>query len=145
MPALSRARKQAKATVCATSLKQWGVGLGLYWAENENKFWKDYYDPTGSPSLDEKRRRRWHNALWPYVQTAKIFLCPTAKKLSYDGSNTSVIDQDVTFAAWPINASWDIPKTKGLCGSYGVNTWVCNQNDSKHWRKAGGQGFSPKK
>ena len=34
MPSLQRARKNARAVVCLSNLKQWGLGLGAYWAEN---------------------------------------------------------------------------------------------------------------
>jgi len=80
MPSLQKDRKSARATVCLSNLKQWSVGIAIDWAENDDKFFKDYYDNADNPMQDQRAERRWHNALWPYVKTTKIFLCPTAKK-----------------------------------------------------------------
>jgi len=150
-PSLRKARESSRAVVCLSNLKQWGVGLGVYWAENNDKFFKDYYDNADNPTQEQRAARRWHNALWPYVKTTKIFLCPTATKPQYTTTNTTgITNTDMTFATWPISDQWSIPETKGLNGSYGLNSWVTNRAYSPgnptynwNWRTAGGQGFSP--
>jgi len=150
MPSLQKARKSARATVCLSNLKQWGVGIAICWAENDNKFFKDYYDNADNPTQDQRAERRWHNTLWPYVKTTKIFLCPTAQKPQNTTDTGEITETDMTFVAWPISDQWSIPETEGLYGSYGLNSWVTNRAYSSsspthnwNWRKAGGRGFSP--
>lgn len=128
MPSLRKAKQMAQTVVCASNLKQWGLGLGAYFSENNDRFFKDYYDTTGSPTLEQRAQRRWHNALWPYVQTEEIFLCPTTKR-SLDNTNTaSIANEDMTFTAWPISDEWAIPETVGLHGSYGFNAWATRRD-----------------
>lgn len=37
-PALSRARKQARAVACQANLRQWGIRVSTYQAEHEGQF-----------------------------------------------------------------------------------------------------------
>jgi prepilin-type N-terminal cleavage/methylation domain-containing protein/prepilin-type processing-associated H-X9-DG protein len=38
MPALSRVRRQARAVICQTKLRQWGMALNMYVQDNEGRF-----------------------------------------------------------------------------------------------------------
>ena len=85
------------------------------------------YDNSDNPTQEQRAQRKWHNALWPYVQTTEIFLCPTAQKPQYTTNTAEIPGKDMTFVAWPISDQWSIPETKGLNGSYGLNSWVTNR------------------
>ncbi|MHC4913309.1 MAG: type II secretion system protein, partial [Planctomycetota bacterium] len=38
MPALARVRSQAKAVLCLSNMKQWGLAFSLYTGDNDSKF-----------------------------------------------------------------------------------------------------------
>ena len=83
LPALNRAREQAKFTVCKTSLHQYGLAMGLYLAEYEGAFpdsliWL-YADGNNSVVMPD----RWHDAaaipngtLWPYLEAKDARMLP---------------------------------------------------------------------
>ena len=96
MPALNKARLQAKTAVCLLNLKQLSLGWTVYAFENEDYFvspntgygyasnpWVDWagYPDYNNPG-DEKRQldaiRRGH--LYPYLEMTEIYRCPTGKK-----------------------------------------------------------------
>jgi prepilin-type N-terminal cleavage/methylation domain-containing protein len=98
IPALNKARVQAKKVVCASHLHQTGVALGSYAAGNSNKyplfvapsFWsmgglgynEYYYTGTGNTV-------KWYpagpGALFAggYIKDAHFFFCPATKKGDY--------------------------------------------------------------
>jgi prepilin-type N-terminal cleavage/methylation domain-containing protein len=44
MPALSKARHQAKIVTCSSNLRQMGIGLNAYATENNNRYFKLNFD-----------------------------------------------------------------------------------------------------
>jgi len=117
LPALQRVRKQARAVVCQTNLKQWGSTLALYAQDNEGRFPIDWesmmwilsgrYVSLANP--DEPKE--FHP-----IQTKGIALCPMATRTSDDlptsTSSCTVGSQTVQvttrrgsrFIAWEINS-----------------------------------------
>ncbi|GAG14416.1 unnamed protein product, partial [marine sediment metagenome] len=70
MPALQRVRKQAKAVICQSNLKQWGTIFAMY-TEDNNGFFPRRKSGSG----------RWINVLYDYYyRDAKIRCCPMATK-----------------------------------------------------------------
>ena len=105
MPALQRVRKQARAVVCKSNLKQWGAVFLMYTDDHNGHFMSG----RTSGDIDEN----WVVATLAYYNEAKIRLCPTATKPTSEG-------QRHPFAAWVYDHS-----TAGLIvGSYGLNNWV---------------------
>ncbi|MBN1765380.1 MAG: type II secretion system protein [Sedimentisphaerales bacterium] len=119
MPALTRARQQAKAVMCLTYLKQWGTMYLMYGEDNKDSF------PTGWNG-----GTMWMVDLLPYYEGSDdIRLCPSAIQFLHEVTN----NEPGTFTAWgkygnpgyyggwtPI---WGI---EGQYGSYGVNGWCHN-------------------
>ncbi|OQA04358.1 MAG: hypothetical protein BWY69_00009 [Planctomycetes bacterium ADurb.Bin401] len=75
MPALSKAKKQAARVVCASTLKQWGLGYDMYTTEFNGKF------PCG---LYANAQDSWMAALPKYFsadpdKATDLYLCPSAK------------------------------------------------------------------
>jgi len=71
MPSLQRVRKQAKAVMCLSNLKQWSTIFAMYTDENNGFFPKR-----------TSRSGRWINVLYDYYyRDAKIRCCPTATKI----------------------------------------------------------------
>ena len=82
LPALQRVRKQARAVVCQTNLRQWGTTLALYLEDNEGRFPRRVvYDPglsllrdlyiSGTP--DPNKPGHPH-----HIRTKDIACCPMA-------------------------------------------------------------------
>jgi prepilin-type N-terminal cleavage/methylation domain-containing protein/prepilin-type processing-associated H-X9-DG protein len=90
LPALQRVRKQARAAVCLTNLKQWGSTLVLYAEDNEGRFpafgdatlWilSGRYVSVANP--DEPKE-------FQPIKTKGIALCPMAPKAGGAGKFTS--------------------------------------------------------
>lgn len=84
LPSLSSAREAAKATVCASGLRQVGTATVLY-AED--------YDDYLVPPYDGEEQNRWNEPKWfpqllaPYVDyNWNIFNCPSAEETLWLGS-----------------------------------------------------------
>ncbi|UCD52948.1 MAG: type II secretion system protein [Phycisphaerales bacterium] len=142
LPALSRARNQARAVVCQSNLKQWGTLIATYVTENDGRL------PAPAPRMvGETRQWRawggWVEGWGPwrserYHETEDIALCPMATKLV----NPTGLDSPIggTFLAWgrfrpegQTPEPWD---GYAAYGSYGYNGaagyyWYY-ENDSDH-------------
>jgi prepilin-type N-terminal cleavage/methylation domain-containing protein/prepilin-type processing-associated H-X9-DG protein len=112
MPALQRAREQAKAVACQSNLKQWGLYFSIYADDNDGCFQQGWWP-------GEDYRRTWVAVLRPYYRDSNDLLCcPVATKPLTEGGRHP-------FAAWGVYGS-ERPSFVGLCGSYGINAWVRN-------------------
>lgn len=132
MPALHRAKKQARAVSCGVKLHQWGLAFSAYTGDNNGYFHAGW----GSVPDDVKRRSHWIECLRPYYKDPALSLCPSATDPDKDSG---------TFSTWgPMAATgWF---TEGFYGSYGANAWVCNPSPSwpaigkwpreSHWKTA---------
>ncbi|MHC4397074.1 MAG: type II secretion system protein [Planctomycetota bacterium] len=115
IPALARARKQAKAVVCTLNLRQWGAATVMYSNDNRDKIWPGTYGVTAV-------RGDWMEVLRPYYgEVAEIRCCPAATRPCEDRSgerrgsyNTVWGDPDAITEGW----------RQRYWGSYGVNEWV---------------------
>lgn len=76
MPALKKVKQQASGLVCLSNLKQLGVAMNIYWAENN-----DVMPPSLSWYNDEAKNLLWMERLWNSntIQEPKIYRCPTAR------------------------------------------------------------------
>jgi len=111
MPALARAKKQARAAACQMNLHQWSTIWAMYCQDNNGRFCMEA-DNVGWP------RGNWIVVLRPYYQTRSgILTCPMATK------------------PHPAGGSWGGPfntyvmGTGGIYdwqeeGSYGANCWL---------------------
>lgn len=98
LPALSKAREQARTIICKTNLKGYGNAYLIYLDDNESSFPASYgwlyrrSPPGGSYNC------RWHNEaqnldhwpkyigqFWKYVADKNNHLCPTFDKLAVSG------------------------------------------------------------
>jgi len=107
MPALSRVRRQAKATICQANLKQWGSFFSMYTGDNDGSF-------MGSHTVGQN----WRDSLRKYVEPkGGITCCPEAAKKPVERKNSGS-----TFEPWGLISGLDY-------GSYGINTWINNRPD----------------
>ncbi len=80
-PVFARARENGRRTVCASNLKQMGLALEQYAQDNDEVLAADWYGPLpnnqSDPATVPNARYKWMDAIYPYVKTEAVFLCPT--------------------------------------------------------------------
>jgi prepilin-type N-terminal cleavage/methylation domain-containing protein/prepilin-type processing-associated H-X9-DG protein len=118
MPSLSAVKKQARAIVCQSNLKQWGTIFIMYTGDNNDKYWIDSGPTSGST---------WSVVLGDYYDEIDDFrTCPSAKKnpqgAIYGGTDEIWGEPDETKTARYLRP--------GDYGSYGVNHWINDLSDS---------------
>ncbi|MHC4567340.1 MAG: prepilin-type N-terminal cleavage/methylation domain-containing protein, partial [Planctomycetota bacterium] len=74
MPALSRVKRQARATACQMNLHHWAVIWSMYTGDNDGSF------PDGVRRVDGKQVGHWLFAAEPYYKDEAIRWCPMAYK-----------------------------------------------------------------
>jgi prepilin-type N-terminal cleavage/methylation domain-containing protein len=141
LPAMARVKKQAKAVMCQTQLRQWYLMFMMYTEDNEGFF----HGELGAGG----RSQGWVPALRPYYAGERkprdddtgaesgaerdIRLCPMAKAWFRSEGYTG------PFAAWGIASKQWVEgggwAYVGDCGSYGLNGWVCNEETGveRYW------------
>jgi prepilin-type N-terminal cleavage/methylation domain-containing protein/prepilin-type processing-associated H-X9-DG protein len=103
LPVLSRAKASAQAVACRNNLKQWGLALHLYAADN-----KDFMPPEGTPNPTASDT----NQGW-YVQLPKLMGLPRYVDMS-----------------WHTNALAEVGNTIWICPS---NSRRSNGNNLFHY------------
>ena len=132
MPALGRARQQAKEVICKSNLKQWGNVFSMYTNDHDG-----YFHAFGAGYTPE---HWWPISLRKYYLNPELGLCPMATKTWTDGADPmspfsawGVFDEDSTQGL--IRDEW-IEGYGGIYGSYGINEWVSNIEEPEFWKSA---------
>ncbi|MHC4575069.1 MAG: type II secretion system protein [Planctomycetota bacterium] len=106
MPALGKAKQQAKAAICMSNLHQWGFVMKFYTDDNRGLFMADLgyakYAALGRPELKE------------YYRDDEPVLCAAATRTYKDGARNP-------FGAW-----WSKEPNEPPC-SYGLNSWMLSE------------------
>jgi prepilin-type N-terminal cleavage/methylation domain-containing protein/prepilin-type processing-associated H-X9-DG protein len=74
LPALARAQKLAKNTLCQSNLRQLGVGYNEYISEYSTMICN--WDNTANGQVGSWNAGNWFEYLAPFETTPKVFLCP---------------------------------------------------------------------
>lgn len=93
VPALSRAREQARFVVCKSNLKSYGILAHMYIEDNNGKMpnaWTSFYNQHMEYRNEPHRYCRWHNPdfdlekypeyagpFWRYLKGKDIHICPS--------------------------------------------------------------------
>ncbi len=152
MPALARVRKQAKAVMCQTNLKQWGVCFSMYTNNNDGYFMEGFIGGTPKPEDDYKLY--WMEALRScYGDEGDLRLCPSATKIGTEINNNQFGVGGGPFTAWGFfdgklgepSTTWSYA-VGGDYGSYGWNGFAAHPRpgfgmyggtgDDVNWRRA---------
>ena len=124
LPALSRAKHQAKRAGCTSNLHQFVVAFTMYAMDNSDSM------PTGwMPGVP---RSVWMGACQPYYNNVNVCVDPacTSFRDSLSAADRFSRSFDFTYFSWGIMGtngypveSWGAP---GERGSYGLNSWMYN-------------------
>ncbi len=102
MPALARVRKQAKAVMCQTNLKQWGVCFSMYINANDGYFPEGYLGNHICGGEDASKLY-WMEALRScYGDEGDLRLCPSAPKTGTELGLGEFGHNSSAFAAWGV-------------------------------------------
>ena len=120
LPALTKARENARATQCISQLKQIGLGFSGYISDNE-----DWYPVVSDVFYGESNHTKaWGYLLYDggYTKSAKLFYCPTLLSV-YDGE---VLKQ----------SAYSLPNPAEYIGSFSSVTYAYNGRfGGYHWSK----------
>jgi prepilin-type N-terminal cleavage/methylation domain-containing protein len=138
LPVLHRVRKQAKAIVCQSNLRQWGMVLATYTEDHQGRFPSTVFN-SGIDSvwllrgafLSGKDANEPQDS-FHHFHTQKITCCPMATKparwyeFGFSGTKNSFGSpyevrgrQGSAFGSWQITTP-----APTFCGSYGLNVWL---------------------
>mgnify|MGYP001031850013 CR=1 FL=1 len=113
MPALNRAKEQAKAVLCPANLHQWAIAWHMFFDDDRDL---EGYDG-------------WYGYLWPYYKDEKLLICASATKppLALQSGTSMLGSKFNAWAAWwdKGEIDWEEvpPPGKHYIGSYGINMW----------------------
>lgn len=140
LPALSRARKQARAVVCQSRQHGWSLMFAAYQNDNEGR----YPDGFVYEWDEQARERKLQHVSWPahmemYSGTdlRAAMVCPSASKPAppeAEGTRGSDVTGGATFLAWRFESTWraDIEllhkSDYTYIGSYALN-WFLDEYD----------------
>ncbi|MHC4168880.1 MAG: type II secretion system protein [Planctomycetota bacterium] len=120
LPAIQRVRRQARAVVCQSNLRQWGVVFSMYTEDNDGKF-----PHIHSPFL--RARHTWPYVFRPYYSDSNdLLLCPTATRSELRPDNPGPVD--IFGQVGSKSTAWKIVTRRPEVvfeGSYGIN--------AQHW------------
>jgi prepilin-type N-terminal cleavage/methylation domain-containing protein/prepilin-type processing-associated H-X9-DG protein len=127
MPALQRVRKQARAVICQSNVKQWGVIFTMYGSDNNQSFPQNYQG-GGLTNFESY----WCHATMKYYEDKSLRYCPSTKRNPAAIDNVARGQTNMIYGKTYINWGpfarentatpsdwWDeFPE-----GSYGMNEW----------------------
>jgi prepilin-type N-terminal cleavage/methylation domain-containing protein len=144
MPALGRAKDQARSVVCRSNLKQWGLIWKLYTDDYNSSFSDPFNFPVDYTPAGKYPRGQWIVGLREYIEEdlVKILICPSASK---EWSDTTTDFGATNYAyrsgAWVAGGGAEL-------ASYGFNCWSYSPRPGRtnpvkgvdhlvenHWRK----------
>ncbi len=104
-PVFARARENARRASCMSNMKQIGLGWNMYIQDYDENM-VTYAYPS-FPGGVHAWQYGWQAALYPYIRSTQVFICPSAYKISSVASNSC----DPTYVSTTAFGS----------GSYGIN------------------------
>ncbi|BCM92387.1 hypothetical protein IAD21_04266 [Abditibacteriota bacterium] len=111
-PTFARARENARRASCQSNLRQIGLGLIQYSQDYDEILVPDWFVTNPNQGLSTQSssvanaRYKWTDAIYPYVKSEQIFICPSATgdaatRWRYYG-NLAPAEEESTFGAYII-------------------------------------------
>lgn len=146
MPALGRARNQARSVVCSAALRSWGQIFMMYTNDNKGSFGNEYFgndDPARNQQMS-----LWMKTLRPYYPPEKGYCCAAATKPMCEIGETWDWSKQTATSAWGrLTGGYWAAGTDSVYGSFGVNEWIYDNKNitgwaGNFWRRADAKGAS---
>ena len=121
MPSLQKVKAQARATVCLSNLRQWGLIFNMYTSDNNGRYWMDPDVAMIGPE------RLWMNRLAVlYEDNDEFRVCPVGSRENQKGEASPTVDVfGKSDAVWRCGSITQPDGTlKKYEGSYGINHWL---------------------
>jgi prepilin-type processing-associated H-X9-DG protein/prepilin-type N-terminal cleavage/methylation domain-containing protein len=112
LPALSRARDVARATVCLANVRNTGLAIQMYANEHGS-----HYPPSSCGLHGNPAETWWINALQPYASTRLLYRCPCDKAETFmDWADPPPIAQwgNYRWASYSTNSRFDFEQFNRL-------------------------------
>lgn len=121
MPALNKATAAAKDAIDLSNQHQFALFWRFYTEDHDGKFPSR---GSGSEAWGDETLNQWPYVLYTYMDSMneEIWYCPGATTPLASGGRHP-------FAAW----NTDLSQPPVIYGSYAINLWISNENDSKYW------------
>jgi prepilin-type N-terminal cleavage/methylation domain-containing protein/prepilin-type processing-associated H-X9-DG protein len=134
LPAIARAREQAKRGSCKNNLKQIGLAYAQYYDDNASRMPADATAPTAQGVIQ---------LLAPFISySAKLWVCPSSTNQLYTGVLTNIPAGSVAGAVsytYAVGVLWqDISLTPLVWDRNVANTSATNAWTSSYQHKEGG-------
>ncbi len=100
-PVFARAREKARQTSCLSNLKQIGLALQMYAQDYDDTLPRSAMYTEPSAVLPEGGPDYWFEQIYPYVNNAQIFACPSE---SFNGISSGGVE--VTHEDWPSGVNY---------------------------------------
>ena len=82
-PVFARARENARRSSCSSNLKQIGLGLLQYIQDYDEQMPRSYYGAASGADKTTVAKYKWMDAIYPYVKSEQIFVCPSESNARY--------------------------------------------------------------
>ena len=102
LPALHRAREQARTAVCQSNLKQISIGLAMYRNEYDQANVPSEYRTTGAPAAFTAS---WVWQINQYMNDENLFVCPSRPEWNADSLPSNWVDSNALYFGYIANAS----------------------------------------
>lgn len=93
-PVFGRARENARRSSCQSNLKQIGLGLLQYTQDYDEKLVASFYGTTSGVDKTSNTKYKWMDAIYPYVKSEQLFVCPSESNSSYRYSGSLAPGED---------------------------------------------------
>ena len=121
MPAMGKAREQARAAKCMSNLRQWGLVYSMHTADNEGRF---------DGFIDETVNFLWTETLRPYYKNEQLRFCPSVpKRAAIPFSGIEVGDTRTAWSTWRPKVVNNIITYEWGC--YGMSLWAVNPPEGR--------------
>jgi prepilin-type N-terminal cleavage/methylation domain-containing protein/prepilin-type processing-associated H-X9-DG protein len=105
-PVFGRARENARRTSCQSNLKQVGIGLLQYIQDYDEKMPFSFYGGGGGDKTT-RTRYKWMDAIFPYVKSEQIFICPSEPNAAYKYSgNLGPTEESDNYGSYGQNGTY---------------------------------------
>src|SRR5688500_13688299 len=119
-PVFSRARESARRASCQSNLKQIGLGIMQYTQDFDEMMPRSCFSTASNQCSEtsiENVQWKWMDAIYPYVKSEQLFMCPSALRGSIHGFTSTKFSGRYRYAT---GFNW---------GNYAINNGYGNITD----------------